>query len=122
MGSRVLRERAAMARDVLSSPFAAVFPCVFSGVAHVRRARPLPSQKRSRRLADQEHAQDMAHYSRQWRLQMKRKNGGGLLLAVFLLDFTGAAFAQTQATQDSPPAQPPAVVTAPSAVGVGATP
>ena len=52
---------------------------------------------------------------------MKRINGGGLLLAVFLLDFMGAGFAQTQATQDASPAQPPAV-TAPSAVGVGATP
>src|SRR2546430_1557582 len=62
----------------------------------------------------------MAHDSLQSRLQMKRINSRGLLLAAFLLDFMGAAFAQTQTTQNPPPAQPPAV-TAPSAVGVGAT-
>ena len=52
---------------------------------------------------------------------MKRIDSRGLLRAVLLLSFMGAAFAQTQATQEAPPAQPP-TVTAPPAVGVGATP
>jgi hypothetical protein len=62
----------------------------------------------------------MAHDSLQWRLQLKRINSRGLLLAVFLLGFMDSTFAQTQAKQDAPPTQPP-TVTAPSAVGVGAT-